>query len=66
MKKANVDLQIRLKENLKLPSDNLLSPYGAKNKDLDTALQMLLARVIYPNEKEPNLRSCLRFSALRE
>ena len=50
MKKANVDLQIRFKENLKYPSGNLLSPYGAQNKDLDTALQTLLARVRYPNE----------------
>ena len=45
IKKAIVDLPIRLKGNWKPTSGNLLSLLGAQSKDLSTASQMLLTRV---------------------
>ena len=45
IKKAIVDLPIRLKGNWKPTSSNLLSLLGAQSKDLSTASQMLLTRV---------------------
>ena len=45
IKKAIVDLPIRLKGNWKPNSSNLLSLLGAQSKDLSTASQMLLTRV---------------------
>ena len=45
VKKAIVDLPIGLKGNSKHISIKLLSPFGAQNKDLGTALQRLLTRV---------------------
>ena len=45
IKKAIVDLPIRLKGNWKPTSSNLLSLLGAQSKDLSTASLMLLTRV---------------------
>jgi len=45
VKKAIVDLPIRLKGNLKLISGNSLSPLGAQNKDFSATLQTLLSEV---------------------
>ena len=45
IKKAIVDLPIRLKGNWKPTSGNFLSLLGAQSKDLSTASQMLLIRV---------------------
>ena len=45
IKKAIVDLPIRLKGNWKPTSSNSLSLLGAQNKDFSTASQMLLTRV---------------------
>ena len=45
LKKAIVDLPIRLKGNLKRTSGNLLSQLGAPTKDLSTASQTLLTGV---------------------
>ena len=45
VKKATVDLPIRLKGNLKLISGNLLSPLGTQNKDFSTILKPLLTKV---------------------
>ena len=45
VKRAIVDLPIRLKGNWKPTSGNLLSLLRAQNKDLGTASQMLLTRV---------------------
>ena len=45
IKKAIVDLPIRLKGNWKPTSSNLLSLLGAQSKDLSIASQMLLTRV---------------------
>ena len=42
VKKAIVDLPIRLKGNSKRNSGNSLSPLEAQNKDLGTASQTLL------------------------
>ena len=45
VKKAIVDLPIKLKGNLKRTSGNLLSQLGAPTKDLSTASQTLLTGV---------------------
>ena len=45
LKKAIVDLPIRLKGNSKRTSGNSLSPLGAQNKDFGGALQTLLTGV---------------------
>ena len=45
VKKAIVDLPIRMTGNSKCTSTNLLSLSGAYNKDVSSALQMLLTRV---------------------
>ena len=45
VKKAIVDLPIRMTGNSKCTSGNLLSLSGAHNKDVSAALQMLLTRV---------------------
>ena len=39
------NLPIRLKGNLKCVSSNLLSPLGARNKDIGAALHALLTEV---------------------
>ena len=44
VKKATVDLPIRLKGNSKHISGNSLSPLGAQNKHFGTALQTLLTK----------------------
>lgn len=56
LRKAIVNLPVRLKGNLKYISSNLLSPLGAENKDISAALQTLLTgvrlrlqhRLLYP------------------
>ena len=45
VKKAIVNLPIRLKGNLTHISGNSLSPMGAQNKDIGTASQTFLTRV---------------------
>ena len=45
VKKAIVDLPIRLKGSSKRTSGNSLSPLGAQNNDLGTASQTLLRKV---------------------
>ena len=45
VKKAKVNLPVRLKGNLKCISGNLLSPVRAQNKAFGAASQMLLSRV---------------------
>ena len=45
VKKAIVDLPIRLKGNSKHTSGNLLSPSGAQNKDIGAASKTLLTGV---------------------
>ena len=45
VKKATVDLLIRLKGNLKHNYGNLLSLWGGPNKNLNAASKMLPARV---------------------
>ena len=45
VKKAIVDLPVRLKGNSKLRYSNSLSLFRPQNKDLGTALQMLLVGV---------------------
>ena len=45
VKKAIVDLPLRLKGNLKRTSGNLLSLLGAQNKDISAASRMLLTGV---------------------
>ena len=45
VKKAMVNLPVRLKGNLKCISGNLLSPVRAQNKAFGAASQMLLSRV---------------------
>ena len=42
VKKAIVDLPIRMKGNSKCTSSNSLSPAGVQNKDIGAALQTLL------------------------
>ena len=51
LKKAIVDLPIRLKGNLKRISGNLLSSLGAQTKDLSTASQTLLTGVKLPLQR---------------
>ena len=45
VKKAIVDLPIKMKGNWKYISSNLLSLRGAQNKDIGAALQRLLTEV---------------------
>ena len=45
VRKAIVDLPIRLQRNLKRISGNLLRQLGARNKDVVTAMQAILIRV---------------------
>ena len=45
LKKAIVNLPIRMKGNWKRTSGNSLSPLGAQNKDIGAASQMLLIEV---------------------
>ena len=45
VKNAIVDLLIRLMENLKCTSGNLLSPLGAQNEDMGAASRTLLSEV---------------------
>ena len=45
LKKAIVDLPIKMKGNSKRTSGNSLSPLGAQNKELGTASQTLLTEV---------------------
>ena len=45
VKKAVVDLPIRLKGDLKRTSGNSLSPFGAQNKDLGVAASQTLLDV---------------------
>ena len=45
LKKAIVDLPIKLKGNSKCTSVDLLSPLGAQSKDLGAPFQSLLTRV---------------------
>ena len=45
VKKAIVDLLMRLKGNSEFISGNSLSPLGARNKDFGAASQALLTRV---------------------
>ena len=45
VKKAIVDLLMRLKGNSEFISGNSLSPLGAQNKDFGAASQALLTRV---------------------
>ena len=45
VKKATIDLPIRLKGNSKRISSNSLTPLGAQNKDISTASQSLLTSV---------------------
>ena len=48
VKKAIVNLPIRLKGHAKHIFSNLLNPLGAQNKDLRAASQTLLTGVHYP------------------
>ena len=45
VKKAMVNLPIKMNGNSKHTSGNLSSPLGAESKDIHTALQMLLTKV---------------------
>ena len=47
VKKATVDLQIRLKGNSKCTSGNSLSPLGAHNNNIGATLQMLLKVMLH-------------------
>ena len=61
VKNSIVNLPIRLKANSKHISSNLYSPLGAQNKEIGTALQMLLTgvrfyvrhRLYSPNDVPP-------------
>ena len=45
VKNAIINLQIRMKGNLKRTSSNSLNPSGAQNRDLGAASQMLLTKL---------------------
>ena len=45
VRKAMINLPIRMKGNSKCTSDNLLSPFGVQNMDIGAALQTLSTRV---------------------
>ena len=62
VKKAIVDLPIRLKGNLKRISGKLLSPLGAENKDIGAASQTLLTGVRLRLRRRLNILQYLNVS----
>ena len=63
LKKAIVDLPIRLKGNSKRTSGNSLSPLGAQNKDIGAASQTILTWVRLRQRRRLKLRDRSLFIA---